>query len=196
MSNRTPEQLDRESQSTTRSLGMKKFGMQGANTILDEGPLTLAESIKRKVSESQRLSPLEDDQEASGSLAPIPDNAGSSIFARPETTGGGGGGGGGGNWGPPAFSSQGQPAGQFAAPAANPDKVDWGGGGAKASAGNMAGLAPSAPLGFDEHPGSSARPCTTRIQTSDGGRATSRSWPGRYWSGTCSRFKWRRMGCK
>jgi len=55
---------NRENQSTTRSLG-EKFGMPGGATSnpLDEAPLTLAESIKRKVSESQKLSPLEMDSD-------------------------------------------------------------------------------------------------------------------------------------
>lgn len=44
----------REAQSTTRSLG-EKFGMAaGPNQLTDEQPLTLAESIRRKIAESQR----------------------------------------------------------------------------------------------------------------------------------------------
>ena len=75
------EHYDREAQSTTRSLG-EKFGMPGASSgMLDDGPLTLAESIKRKVSESQRLSPLDDsDSDASGSLMPVGDGG----FGRPR----------------------------------------------------------------------------------------------------------------
>jgi len=75
---------NREAQSTTRSLG-EKFGMAGATSNpLDEAPLTLAESIKRKVSESQKLSPLDmegDDynQETSGSQPPVAGN-----FGRPQ----------------------------------------------------------------------------------------------------------------
>ncbi len=55
------EQENREAQSTTRSLG-EKFSMPwAAQSGMDEGPLTLAESIKRKVTESQKLSPLDED---------------------------------------------------------------------------------------------------------------------------------------
>jgi len=43
----------REAQSTTRSLG-EKFGMAGPNQLTDDQPLTLAESIRRKIAESQR----------------------------------------------------------------------------------------------------------------------------------------------
>lgn len=58
----------RDAQSTTRSLGEKFLGMPGQGNLMDEAPLTLAESIKRKVSESQKLSPLDDeDDDASGS---------------------------------------------------------------------------------------------------------------------------------
>ncbi len=75
---------NRDAQSTTRSLG-EKFGMPGATSNpLDEAPLTLAESIKRKVSESQKLSPLdmeseEYSQETSGAQAQSGGN-----FARPQ----------------------------------------------------------------------------------------------------------------
>lgn len=60
ISTRADAAENRDNQSTTRSLG-EKFGMPGGATSnpLDEAPLTLAESIKRKVSESQKLSPLE-----------------------------------------------------------------------------------------------------------------------------------------
>jgi predicted regulator of Ras-like GTPase activity (Roadblock/LC7/MglB family) len=60
ISTRADAAENRDNQSTTRSLG-EKFGMPGGTTSnpLDEAPLTLAESIKRKVSESQKLSPLE-----------------------------------------------------------------------------------------------------------------------------------------
>ncbi|MBP9091005.1 roadblock/LC7 domain-containing protein [bacterium] len=62
ISTRADAAENRDNQSTTRSLG-EKFGMPGGATSnpLDEAPLTLAESIKRKVSESQKLSPLEMD---------------------------------------------------------------------------------------------------------------------------------------
>lgn len=43
----------REAQSTTRSLS-EKFGMAGPNQLTDDQPLTLAESIRRKIAESQR----------------------------------------------------------------------------------------------------------------------------------------------
>ncbi len=45
----------RKSQSTTRSLS-EKFGMQSSiSNSAEEQPLTLAESIRRKISESQKL---------------------------------------------------------------------------------------------------------------------------------------------
>ncbi|HEY9784585.1 MAG TPA: hypothetical protein V6D17_04220, partial [Candidatus Obscuribacterales bacterium] len=43
----------REAQSTTRSLG-EKFGMAGPTANADDQPLTLAESIRRKIAESQK----------------------------------------------------------------------------------------------------------------------------------------------
>ncbi|MBS1998994.1 MAG: hypothetical protein JSS86_21860, partial [Cyanobacteria bacterium SZAS LIN-2] len=165
ISNRTPEQLDREAQSTTRSLG-EKFGMPGANTVLDEGPLTLAESIKRKVSESQKLSPLDDDPDASGSLVPIPDSSGmgASPYARAEAASGGES-----SWGPPSFASSGAKPGQIGmTPEA--EKVDWGGGAQMAKAPAMPAFNPSTPVGFDEHPGSSiglAPPGSKRPMTTE-----------------------------
>lgn len=48
-----PMMDSREAQSTTRSLG-EKFGMAGPNQLTDDQPLTLAESIRRKIAESQR----------------------------------------------------------------------------------------------------------------------------------------------
>ena len=162
ISNRAPESLDRDAQSTTRSLG-EKFGMQGASPAFDEGPLTLAESIKRKVSESQKISPLEDDSDASGSLVPLGGNSGGNPYGRPDAPGGITGGGGaamGGqesSWGSPGFSSPSKPPAQFGAPSEG-DKMDWGGGsqGAKTSGGgNIPNFASSTPVGFDEHPGSS-----------------------------------------
>jgi predicted regulator of Ras-like GTPase activity (Roadblock/LC7/MglB family) len=66
MGNRSQDQDNREAQSTTRSLG-EKFSMPwAAQSGADDGPLTLAESIKRKVTESQKLSPI-DENELSGS---------------------------------------------------------------------------------------------------------------------------------
>jgi len=161
ISHRTPEQLDREAQSTTRSLG-EKFGMAGANTILDEGPLTLAESIKRKVSESQKLSPLDDDPDASGSLVAMNDNLGPSPYARAEAAGGD-------NWGPPSFAGGAKPP-SIGGPESG---MDWGGGAhvVKApSPGTVPAFAPNTPVGLDEHPGSSiglAPPGSKRPMTSD-----------------------------
>lgn len=54
-------QDSREAQSTTRSLG-EKFGMAGPSASAEDQPLTLAESIRRKIAESQR---------ATGEHAPI-----------------------------------------------------------------------------------------------------------------------------
>ncbi|MBX9939614.1 MAG: roadblock/LC7 domain-containing protein [Candidatus Obscuribacterales bacterium] len=66
MGSRSQDQDNREAQSTTRSLG-EKFSMPwAAQSGGDDGPLTLAESIKRKVTESQKLSPI-DENELSGS---------------------------------------------------------------------------------------------------------------------------------
>ncbi|CAF0730821.1 unnamed protein product [Rotaria sordida] len=74
---------NRDNQSTTRSLG-EKFGMPGGATSnpLDEAPLTLAESIKRKVSESQKLSPLEMDSDDFSSQE-MPATGGD--FGRPQS---------------------------------------------------------------------------------------------------------------
>ncbi len=76
---------NRDNQSTTRSLG-EKFGMPGGATSnpLDEAPLTLAESIKRKVSESQKLSPLEMDSDDYSSQE-MPATGGD--FGRPQSQG-------------------------------------------------------------------------------------------------------------
>ena len=160
-SNRAPEHLDREAQSTTRSLG-EKFGMPGSNTILDEGPLTLAESIKRKVSESQKLSPLDDnDGDNSGSLVPLGENSG---FGRPDTSGGAAAGGDGSSWGPPSFAAKANnnnASMSGMAPAAAEAAYDGGNwaGGAAAPGRTGNGAAPNfaapTPIGFDEHPGSS-----------------------------------------
>ncbi|MBU6451464.1 MAG: roadblock/LC7 domain-containing protein [Cyanobacteria bacterium REEB67] len=146
-SNRGGEQLDREAQSTTRSLG-EKFGMPGSNTILDEGPLTLAESIKRKVSESQKMSPLDgDDGEASGSLVPVNDNGAGSPFGRGDASAGDG------NWGPPAFGAKQSMSDMPAAATQVGGGMDWGGGAARS--GSAPNFAAPTPIGFDEHPGSS-----------------------------------------
>lgn len=73
------QQDSREAQSTTRSLG-EKFGMPGASMAgADEGPLTLAESIRRKVSESQKLSPVEE-ADMSGSF----EEPNHDVFARTQ----------------------------------------------------------------------------------------------------------------
>ena len=119
---------NRESQSTTRSLG-EKFSMPWANQEgPNEGPLTLAESIKRKVTESQKLSPIDED-DMTGSQ----NDTGSSGFGRgsaPSSTGTEG-------WSAP-ISMPNQPA----AP-----QADWAGG----SGGGFA--ANSQPPNFAQQPG-------------------------------------------
>lgn len=121
---------NRESQSTTRSLG-EKFSMPWANQEgPNEGPLTLAESIKRKVTESQKLSPIDED-DMTGSQ----NDTSSSGFGRssaPSSTGTEG-------WSAP-ISMPNQPA----AP-----QADWAGG----SGGGFA--ASSQPPNFAQQPGTS-----------------------------------------
>jgi predicted regulator of Ras-like GTPase activity (Roadblock/LC7/MglB family) len=127
---------NRDAQSTTRSLG-EKFGMApGAINPLDEAPLTLAESIKRKVSESQKLSPL--DMEGDD-------------FSQDSSQGGGQGGGFGrpdesdDSWSAP--TPVGLPIKQQMAAPVTAQGLDWSG----APAGGTGG---SSSDGFEQHPGS------------------------------------------
>lgn len=59
----------REAQSTTRSLG-EKFGKAGPNQLIDDQPLTLAESIRRKIAESQRATGEHEPINVEDELAP------------------------------------------------------------------------------------------------------------------------------
>lgn len=129
---------NRDAQSTTRSLG-EKFGMSGAAlNPLDEAPLTLAESIKRKVSESQKLSPLdldgEDFSQDSGQTG--------GNFGRPDEAADD-------SWSAP--SPIGLPIKQQMGAPVTAQGLDWSGapaGSESPSGGGMGGG------GFDQHPGS------------------------------------------
>jgi len=104
----------REQQSTTGSLG-RKFGFEtGAESLTDEAPLTLAETIRRKITESNKIPEGTEDQASSdkwnaqsgtegGPPADWSQGRAPNSFGNPDPSMGGGGGGGDWNQSPHAL---------------------------------------------------------------------------------------------
>ncbi len=76
----------REAQSTTRSLGEKLGFAAPAGNLTDDQPLTLAESIRRKISESKPPGQGDEDEEMAPSMPPEPVSTGDDSWGRPASS--------------------------------------------------------------------------------------------------------------
>jgi predicted regulator of Ras-like GTPase activity (Roadblock/LC7/MglB family) len=76
----------REAQSTTRSLGEKLGFAAPAGSLTDDQPLTLAESIRRKISETKPPGQGDDDEEMAPLAPPEPVSAGDDSWGRPASS--------------------------------------------------------------------------------------------------------------